>query len=61
MNGHSTDNAQCFQTEQYPLLHARRLLRTAPSTRLVLRSIDEDVFRDIVPAVFRATSDGVWN
>ena len=51
-NGHSTDDAQRFQTEQYPLLHARRLLRAAPSTRLVLRSVDQDVFGDIVAAVF---------
>lgn len=48
----STDDARRFQTEQYPLPHARRLLRTAPSTRLVLRSVDQDVFGDVVPAVF---------
>jgi hypothetical protein len=46
------DDAQRFQTEQYPLPHARRLLRPTPSTRLVLWSVDQDVFGDIVSAVF---------
>ena len=40
---HSTDDGQRLQTAQYPLFHAWQLLCAAPSTGLVLRSIDEDV------------------